>query len=155
MRAFYLACILAATAVSTHCLADDLTAAKAEELLTPLMSTDCGYYYTEQGEPDFADIEGKSMCVYKPRVIRISMGGNSATVDYNKDRHFDDAMSLAWLSDYAKMTAKEPPSLLFKTLKAHLDKWRAESGGVDNAERMAKATFTFDGTSWKVSSAPQ
>jgi hypothetical protein len=155
LRAFYLTTALAALVISGNCMADDLTAAKAEELLQPLMTTDCGSYYTEQGEPDFADLEGKAMCVYKPRVTRLVMGNNSATVAYNHDRHFDNDMSLAWLKDYAKMEAHEAPSLMFKALKTHLDKWRADSGGVDSADRPGQASFKLDATGWHVDAAPQ
>jgi hypothetical protein len=149
------AAMLAATIVSAPCLAEDLSAAKAEELLRPLMKDDCGSYYTEQGEPDFADLEGKAMCIYQPRATRLSMSGNSATVDYNHDRHFDNDMSRAWLKDYAKMEAHEAPTPMFKALKNHLDKWRAESGGVDRADRPGRASFKLDATGWKVDSAPQ
>lgn len=155
MKTIYAAGALVAMVISANCMADDLTAAKAEELLQPFMKDDCGTYYTEQGEPDFADIDGKSMCIYKPRVTRIVMGNNSATVDYNHDRHFDNDMSVAWLKDYAKMEAHEPATPLFKALKTHLDKWRAESGGVDRVERPGQATFKLDASGWKVDSAPQ
>lgn len=144
-----------AMTVSAHCLADDLTAAKAEELLQPAMTGDCGNYYTTQGEPEFADIDGKAMCTYKPRVTRLTVNGSSATAEYNRDRHFDDAMSQAWLKDYAKMEAQGAPSLLFKVLKTHLDKWRAESGGVDSGPRPGEATFKLDGGVWKLDAAPQ
>jgi hypothetical protein len=155
MKTLYSAGALAVLFLSAGCMADDLTAAKAEELLQPSMSNDCGSYYTEQGEPDFADLEGKAMCIYKPRVTRITMGNNSASVEYNHDRHFDNDMSEAWLKDYAKMEAHEAPSLMFKALKTHLDKWRANSAGVDNAERPGQATFKLDASGWKVDSAPQ
>ena len=155
MKAFHVTAALAAMVLSANCMADDLTAAKAEELLQPFMTNDCGTYYTEQGEPDFAELESKPMCIYKPRVTRLQMGSNSATVEYNHDRHFTNEMSLAWLADYTKMEAHEKPSLMFKTLKAHLDKWRADSGGVDSGDRPGRATFKFDGGVWKVDSAPQ
>ena len=155
MRAFYVVGAVAAVVMSANCMADDLTAAKAEELLQPLMSDDCGSYYTEQGEPDFADLEGKAMCTYKPRVTRVVMGSGSATVEYNHDRHFENDMSVAWLKDYAKMEAHETPSMLFKALKTHLDKWRAESGGVDHGDRPGRASFKLDATGWHVDSAPQ
>ena len=149
------AAALAAMCVSGECLAEDLTAAKAEELLLPAMTGDCGNYYTTQGEPEFADIDGKAMCVYKPRVTKLTMKGDTAVAEYNHDRHFDEAMSQAWLKDYAKMEAQGPPSLLFKVLKTHLDKWRAESGGVDSGPRPGSATFKLDGGVWKLDSAPQ
>ncbi len=147
--------LLAAMLMSANCMADDLTAAKAEELLQPLMKDDCGTYYTEQGEPDFADVDGKAMCTYKPRVTRLVMGNNSATVEYNHDRHFDNDMSLAWLKDYAKMEAHETPTPMFKALKKHLDSWRADSGGVDKGERPGQASFKFDAGAWRVDDAPQ
>jgi hypothetical protein len=137
-------------------VADDLSNAKAEELLLPYMSDDCGMYYTTQGHPDFADLDDKEMCRYKPRVLRIKASGDTATVDYNKDRYFGDEMAQAWLKDYAKMEAHETPSLLFKALKKNLDKWRAESGGVDHGERPAPpASFKLENGAWKVASAPQ
>jgi len=154
VRAFYAVGVLVVI-MSANCLADDLTASKAEELLQPFMTNDCGSYYTEQGEPDFADLEGKAMCTYKPRVIRIVMGNNSATVAYNHDRHFDNDLSVAWLKDYAKMEGHEAPSLLFKALKTHLDKWRADSGGVDSAERPGQASFKLVANVWSVDAAPQ
>ena len=150
-----MAAALASVLMSANCLADDLTTAKAQELLQPLMSKDCGSYYTEQGEPDFAELDGKAMCAYQPRVTRIVMGNNSASVDYNHDRHFDNDMSIAWLKDYAKMEAHEAPTLLFKVLKTHLDKWRADSGGVDSADRPGHASFKLDANGWRVDSAPQ
>lgn len=155
MKFFFCAMTVTALAVSAECAADGLTAAKAEELLQPAMSNDCGNYYTTQGEPEFADIDGKAMCVYKPRVTKLTVKDNTASAEYNHDRHFDDAMSQAWLKDYAKMEALGPPSLLFKVLKAHLDKWRAESGGVDSGPRPGTATFKLDGGVWKLDSAPQ
>ena len=155
MRAIDVTGALAALVLSAHCMADDLTNAKAEELLQPLMKADCGAYYTGQGEPDFADLEGKAMCIYKPRVTKLVMGNNSASVEYNHDRHFDNDLSVAWLADYAKMEAHKSPSMLFGALKKHLDKWRADSGGVDRADRPGKATFKLDASGWKVDSAPQ
>ncbi len=158
MKTFYLAAALAACAsasFSLACMADDLTAAQAEALLQPYMTHDCGSYYTEQGEPDFADLEDKAMCTYHPRVTHLSVNGDHASVLYNHDRYFDNDMSVAWLADYAKMEAHEIPTLLFKTLKLHLDKWRAESGGVDKADRPGQATFKLEGGVWKVDSAPQ
>jgi len=146
---------LAVAMASFNSLADDLTAAQAETLLQPYMSNDCGSYYTTQGEPDFADLEDKQMCVYQPRVTRITVSGNTASADYNKDRHFIEAMSLAWLKDYARMESHQTPSLLFKALKTHLDKWRADSGGVDRADRFGSASFKLENGAWKVDSAPQ
>ncbi|MDB5987490.1 MAG: hypothetical protein JWR16_2543 [Nevskia sp.] len=154
MRAFYAVAVLAAAVVSGTCIADDLSAAKAEELLQPVMPKDCGSYYTSQGEPDFADIEDKTFCTYKPRVTRIVMGTNSATAEYNRDRHFDNDLSVAWLKDYAKMQSHTTPSLLFQKLKSNLDKWRAD-GAVDRAPRPGKATFKLDAGGWQVDSAPQ
>jgi hypothetical protein len=155
MKAVYAAAVLAAV-ISSPCRAQDLTNAKAEELLQPAMTKDCGSYYTTQGEPDFADLDGKAMCVYQPRVTRISLrGADSASVEYNHDRHFDDAMAEAWLKDYAKMEAHETPSLLFKTLKKNLDRWRSESAGVDHGPRPGYATFKLDAGGWKLDSAPQ
>jgi hypothetical protein len=155
VKAFYAAAALAVFLIGANSLADDLSNAQAEQLLLPAMTSDCGSYYTTQGEPDFADLEGKAMCSYKPRVTRLTVNGSSAKAEYNHDRHFDDAMSQAWLKDYAKMEAHDTPSLLFKTLKAHLDKWRAESGGVDSGPRPGVATFKLDGGVWKLDTAPQ
>ncbi len=156
MRTIHFAAGLLLGLSSTAGLADDLTNARAEELLLPYMSDDCGMYYTTQGHPDFADVDDKQMCRYKPRVTRIRVSGDSASVDYNKDRWFGDEMAQAWLKDYAKMEAHETPSLLFKALKKNLDKWRAESGGVDHGERPGPtATFKLENGAWKVASAPQ
>jgi hypothetical protein len=154
VKALYIAALLAA-AIGGPAQADDLTAARAGELLQPAMTNDCGNYYTTQGEPDFADLEGKAMCTYQPRVTKLTVKDSSAIAEYNRDRHFDEAMSQAWLKDYAKMEAQGPPSLLFKVLKAHLDKWRAESGGVDSGPRPGAATFKLDSGVWKLDSAPQ
>lgn len=141
---------------SGQCPAAQLTPAQAEALLLPVMAKDCGNYYTTQGEPDFADLEGKAMCTYHPRVTRlVILGPDRAGVDYNHDRHFEDATSVAWLKDYAKMEAHETPSLLFRTLKAHLDKWRAESAGVDQGPRPGQATFKLESSGWRVDQAPQ
>ena len=161
MRVFNVAVALTALVFGGGALADDLTNAKAEELLAPFMDNqNCGNYYTTQGEPQFADIDSKAMCTYKPRVTRLSVNGSTAKADYNKDRLFGDAMSQAWLKDYAQMEADEAkqhetPSLLFRTLKAHLDKWRAEAGGLDHGPRPASATFKLNNGIWKVDSAPQ
>jgi len=147
---------LTALLVSGAGMADDLGAAQAEALLLPYMSDDCGLYYTTQGHPDFADVDDKAMCSYRPRVTRIKVSGDTAAVDYNKDRYFGEEMSQAWLKDYAKMEAHETPSLLFKALKKNLDKWRAESGGVDHGERPAPtASLKLENGAWKVASAPQ
>jgi hypothetical protein len=160
VKAFYAAAALATAILCAPAIADDLTASQAEKLLQPLMLNTCGTYYTEQGEPAFADLESKPMCTYVPRVTRLQVSGNTATADYNHDRFFGDVMAVAWLADYAKMEADEKahndsPSLLFKTLKAHLDKWRAESGGFDKADRPGRATFKLDASGWHVDSAPQ
>jgi hypothetical protein len=155
VKFFLSAVTVAALAVSAECPAEELSAARAAELLQPAMTGDCGSYYTTQGEPEFADIDGKAMCTYQPRVTKLTVKDSSATAEYNRDRHFDEAMSQAWLKDYAKMEAQGPPSLLFKVLKAHLDKWRAESGGVDSGPRPGAATFKLDGGVWKLDSAPQ
>ena len=155
MRAICMAAGLVVAMASATCIADDLTAAKAEELLQPYMTNDCGNYYTTQGEPDFADLDDKAMCVYKPRVTSIKVSGSTATVNFNKDRHFTEEMSQAWLKDYAKMEAHETPSLMFKALKKHLDKWRAESGGVDSGDRFGTANFKLDAGAWKVDSLPE
>lgn len=153
MRALFSICVLAAIASSNTCLAGDLTAAEAEALLKPVMATDCGVYYTEQGNADFADMEGKQICSYKPTVTHIANNGDSAVVEYTHDRVFDNTLSLAWLSDYAKMEARQSPSMLFKKLKSNLDGWRA-NGGVDKGYRPAKATFKLNGNTWTVVSAP-
>ena len=155
MKLFYAAAALAAMFVCAECAAEDLTAAKAEELLKPYMTNTCGTYYTEQDEPDFADLADKPMCTYVPRVTHIKMSGDGASVDYNHDRHFGDAMAIAWLKDYDKMAAHEQPSLMFRVLKEHLDKWRSQSAGVDNADRFGSATFKLDAGGWHVVSAPQ
>lgn len=154
MRAFHWVA-LATALIGANCAADDLTNAKAEELLLPAMSNDCGNYYTTQGEPDFADIDNKPMCVYHPRVTSLKVNGSTAAVNFNKDRYFTEEMSQAWLKDYARMEAHESPSLLFKTLKNHLDKWRAESGGVDKADRYGSATLKLDNGAWKVDKVEQ
>lgn len=153
MRVFFTVAALAAAITSGNCIADDLSAAKAEELLQPVMPGDCGTYYTEQGEPDFADLDGKSFCTYKPRVIRIVMGNNSATAEYNRDRYFIDDLSVAWLKDYAKMQSHTTPSLLFQKLKSNLEKWRAD-GGVDHGPRPGRASFKLDAGGWRVDAAP-
>lgn len=153
MKASIYSCILASMMASTSCLAADLTAPQAEALLKPVMATDCGVYYTEQGNPDFADLEGKQICTYKPTVTNISNNGDSAVVAYTHDRVFDNTLSVAWLSDYAKMEAHTSPSMMFKKLKSNLDGWRA-SGGVDKGYRPAKATFKLSGNAWTVVSAP-
>jgi hypothetical protein len=153
VRAIFSICILSTVASSNACLAGDLTTAEAKALLKPVMATDCGVYYTEQGNPDFADMEGKQICSYKPTVTRISNNGDSAVVEYTHDRVFDNTLSQAWLSDYAKMEAHQSPSMLFKKLKSNLDGWRA-SGGVDRGYRPAKATFKLSGNAWSVVSAP-
>lgn len=153
MKASIYTCVLASIMMSKVCIAGDLTAPEAEALLKPVMATDCGSYYTGQGNPDFADIEGKQICSYKPTVTRITNSGDSATVEYTHDRVFDNTMSLAWLSDYAKMEAHTTPSMMFKKLKSNLDGWRS-SGGVDKGYRPAKATFKFAGNAWSVVSAP-
>ncbi|HZR35424.1 MAG TPA: hypothetical protein VFA75_08615 [Nevskia sp.] len=155
MRVTFVLAGLAMALAGGGAMADELTTARAEELLQPYMSNDCGSYYTTQGEPDFADLEDKQMCVYQPRVTRIRVSGSTASVDYNKDRHFTEEMSQAWLKDYAKMEAHQTPSLLFKTLKTHLEKWRADSGGVDHADRFATASFKLENGAWKVDAAPQ
>lgn len=144
-----IACIL----TSSLCRADELTAAKAEELLKPMMATDCGVYYTEQGDPDFAGLDGKQICTYKPAVNRIANNGDTATAEYTHDRQFDNDLSVAWLNDYAKMESHKSPSLLFKKLKSNLENWRAH-GSVDKGYRPAMATFKFEGGSWKVVAAP-
>ena len=144
-----------ALSLSGHCLAADLTTAQAEALLQPVMTKDCGTYYTEQGEPDFADLEGKAICTYKPRVTRlVILSSTSAGAEYNRDRLFDNTLSVAWLKDYAKMEAHETPSLLFKTLKAHLDTWRA-AGSLDHGPRPGQATFKLAATGWLIDQAPQ
>lgn len=153
MKAIFHICLLATVVASNTCIAGDLTATEAEALLKPVMATDCGIYYTGQGNPDFADIEEKQICSYKPTVTHITSNGDSATVEYTHDRVFDDAMSLAWLSDYAKMEAHTTPSMMFKKLKSNLDGWRA-NGGVDKGYRPARATFKLTGNTWAVSSAP-
>lgn len=150
MKAFISACALASIMTSSICIADELTAAKAEALLKPVMATDCGVYYTTQGNPTFADVEGKQICSYKPTVTNISVNGDSAIVEYTHDRVFDDALSVAWLNDYSKVAS---PSMMFKKLKSNLDGWRA-SGGVDKGYRPAKATFKLAGGNWTVVSAP-
>lgn len=155
MRSSTVALALAALA-SMPCMAQEaLTQAQAEALLKPYMSKDCGSYYTTQGEPDFADLDNKAMCTYEPRVTRLKVNGASAAADYNHDRHFDEAMAQAWLADYAKMEAHQSPSLLFKTLKKNLERWRTESAGVDHAERPGGATFRYGNGTWQVESAPQ
>ncbi len=153
MRAIFHICILASVVGSSNCIAGELTAAEAETLLKPVMATDCGIYYTEQGNPDFADLEGKQICTYRPTVTHIVNNADSAVVEYTHDRVFDDTLSLAWLSDYAKMETHQSPSMLFKKLKSNLDGWRA-SGGVDKGYRPAKATFKLSGSAWTVVSAP-
>lgn len=153
MKAMTYTLALAATLASVTGFAADLTAPEAEALLKPVMATDCGSYYTGQGNPDFADIEGKQICNYKPTVTRINTSGDSAVVEYTHDRVFDNTMSLAWLNDYAKMESHATPSMMFKKLKSNLDGWRA-SGGVDKGYRPAKATFKLTGNAWAVVSAP-
>ena len=153
MKALIYTCALAGILGSTACIAGDLTAAEAETLLKPVMASDCGSYYTGQGNPDFADLEGKQICSYKPTVTRITNSGDSAIVEYTHDRVFDNTMAQAWLADYAKMEAHTSPSMMFKKLKSNLDGWRA-SGGVDKGYRPAKATFKLSGKSWTVVSAP-
>jgi hypothetical protein len=157
VRAIYALGALAVLAMSGNCLADDLTAAKAEELLLPLMSKDCGSYYadSDQDEPDFADLNGKALCVYKPRVPRVAMSGNTAKVEYNHDRHFDKDISAAWLKDFDKMASHETPTPLFQALKKNLEKWRNNSAGVDSNDRPGVATFKLDASGWHVDSAPQ
>ncbi len=155
MRSIPLAAGLLLVLGSGASLADELSTTQAEALLQPAMSQDCGSYYTTQGEPDFADIENKPMCVYQPRVTSIKLNGGSAAVNFNKDRHFTEEMSQAWLKDYARMEAHETPSLLFKTLKNHIDKWRAENGGVDRADRYGSAMFRLENGSWKLDSVQQ
>lgn len=153
MKASIYTCVLAGMMASNVCIAGELTAATAEALLKPVMATDCGVYYTGQGNPDFADIEGKQICSYKPTVTRISNDGDSAVVEYTHDRVFDNTLSVAWLNDYAKMEAHQSPSMMFKKLKSNLEGWRA-SGGVDKGYRPAKATFKLSGSAWAVVSAP-
>ncbi len=150
MKALISACALASVLVSNVSSAADLTAAKAEELLKPVMATDCGVYYTGQDNPYFADVAGKQICSYKPTVTSISNNGDSATVEYTHDRVFNNELSAEWLSDYAKLPS---PSMLFKKLKSNLDGWLA-SGGVDKGYRPAKATFKFTGGAWTVAAAP-
>lgn len=153
VKASIYTCVLASIMVSKVCIAGDLTAADAEALLKPVMATDCGSYYTGQGNPDFADIEGKQICNYKPTVTRIINSGDTATVEYTHDRVFDNTMSMAWLNDYAKMEAHTTPSMMFKKLKSNLDGWRA-TGGVDKGYRPARATFRLTGGNWSVVAAP-
>lgn len=155
MKACYAVVVLAVLGVSVDCRADDLTATKAQELLQPVMGDDCGFYYTEQGEPDFAELENKPACIYRPRVTQVVMGNNSATVEYNHDRDFNTPVADAWLKDYAKMEAHIAPTMMFKALKKNLEKWKAESAGVDHTPRPGQATFKLDATGWKVDSAPQ
>jgi hypothetical protein len=92
------------------------------------------------------------MCNYVPRVTRLTMASSSATVDFNRDRYFDEAMTQAWLKDYAVMESKGSPGIIFKALKKNLDKWVAETSSVDKAARPGHATFKFDGTAWKLDS---
>ncbi|WP_146165976.1 hypothetical protein [Stenotrophobium rhamnosiphilum] len=150
MKAFVSACTLASIMMSGVCIADELSTAKAEELLKPVMATDCGSYYTTQGNPTFADIEGKQICSYKPTVTRIINKGDEAIAEYTHDRVFDNNLSVAWLNDYTKL---QSPSMMFKKLKSNLDGWRA-SGGVDKGYRPAKATFKLSGGNWMVVTAP-
>lgn len=150
MKALISVCALTSVMMSGVCIAGELTAAKAEELLKPVMATDCGVYYTEQGNPTFADIDGKQICTYKPTVTNITNSGDSATVEYTHDRVFNPSLSAAWISDYAKL---QSPSMMFKKLKSNLDGWLA-SGGVDKGYRPAKATFKLSGSTWTVVSAP-
>lgn len=143
---------LAMALLCGDCLADDLTTIKAEQLLAPAMSKDCGTYYTQQGDPAFAEIDSKPMCNYVPRVTRLTPGNGSAVADFNRDRYFDQAMTETWLKDYAAMEAKGSPGIIYKALKKNLDKWVAETSGVDKAARPGHATFKFDGTAWKLDS---
>jgi hypothetical protein len=132
--------------------AEELTQIKAEQLLTPAMTHDCGSYYTEQGDPAFADIDGKPMCNYVPRITSFSASGEGARADFNRDRYFDEAMSQTWLKDYAVMESRGTPGIIYKALKKNLDKWRAESAGVDRAARPGHATFKLDGDAWRLDS---
>jgi hypothetical protein len=151
-RVLYVVLMLSPAAGS---LAADLTPSQAEALLLPVMSNDCGSYYTTQGEPDFANLENKPICHYQPRVTRlVVLSSTTAGVDYNHDRHFDNPPSEAWLKDYAKMEAHETPSLLFRTLRKNLERWRSE-GGVDRGERPGQATFKLEAAGWRVDKAPQ
>lgn len=154
MRLSIACAALAATIASINGYADDLTAAKAEALLKPVMATDCGVYYTEQGEPDFADLDGKLICSYAPKVTKITNGSDgTATVEYTHDRAFDSKLSAAWLSDYAKMEAHKSPSMLFKKLKSNLEMWLAQ-GGVNTGYRPAQAKFKLEPDGWHVIDAP-
>jgi len=154
VKSFYAVAALAAVVVSGNGMADDLTPAKAEELLQPVMLKNCGAYYTEQGDPEFADLDNKYICTYKPKVSRVTMGSGTASVDYTHDRYFDSALSAAWLKDCAKMEAEGPLSLLYKKLKSNLQGWLS-SGGVDKNYKPAKATFKLTTAGWQVDSAPQ
>ena len=145
---------LAAALLSFAAQADELSAGQAEALLKPVMATDCGVYYTEQGEPDFADLEGKLICSYQPRVTHISTAADGTTVvEYTHDRVFDSTMSAAWLGDYARMAAHKEPSMLFKKLKSNLEMWLAQ-GGVNTGYRPARATFKLGSNGWQVVDAP-
>ena len=154
MRIILAAGILAAAVFFADCRAADLTNAQAEELLKRTMTGDCGSYYVTQGEEEFSDLEGKTICTYKPRVTNLSVVDNTATADFNRDRAFDPTLSDQWLKDYAKMEAAGPPSLLFKTLKDHLVKWLAD-GGVDHGARPGRATFKYDGKNWLIGDVQQ
>lgn len=143
---------LAVTFMAGAGRADELSAQKAEQLLSPAMSHDCGTYYTEQGDPAFAEIDGKPMCNYVPRITSLKPGDGSASADFNRDRYFDETMSQTWLKDYAAMEAKGTPGIIYKALKKNLEKWRAETNGVDKAARPGHATFKLEGGTWKLAS---
>lgn len=151
MKKMFLAAAL--VCASPWCHAEELTAAKAEELLQPQMPGECGSYYTSQGEPEFAALEGKVICQYRPKVTHLSLdsSGTAAAVNYTRDRAFDSALSTAWLDAYAKMEPRNPNSLLFRKLKSNLESYRA-NGGFDHGYKPSKASLKFVEGEWKVMS---